>query len=100
MLVLSRKIGEEIVVQNGAGEDIVLTIVKLSGLKVRVGVKAPEDRSISRGELLSIPSWCDETRFPKQGYCRGLSPFHIRKKLFDRCEKCVFCDTTKLLETV
>ena len=100
MLVLSRKLGEEIVVSSGAGEDVVISIVKFSGQKVRIGVQASEDKSISRGELLSIPSWCDETQFPKPGYCRGLSPFYIRKKLFDRCEKCAFCDTAKLLETV
>lgn len=97
MLVLSRKLGEEIVVSNGAGEDVVISIVKFSGQKVRVGVQASEEKSISRGELLSLPSWCDPTLFPKPGFCRGLSPFHIRNKLFARCEVCPYCDTTKLV---
>jgi carbon storage regulator CsrA len=47
MLVLSRKEQEKICV----GEDIVITIVKIAGGQVRVGIEAPRDVSIRRFEL-------------------------------------------------
>jgi carbon storage regulator len=47
MLVLSRKLGEQIVI----GENIVLTIVQVQGSKVRLGVEAPADVSIHRLEI-------------------------------------------------
>lgn len=48
MLVLSRKKNERIVI---AGGEIVLTIVEIRGDKVRVGVEAPKDISVHRGEV-------------------------------------------------
>ena len=48
MLVLSRKLGEKIVI----GENIVLTIVAIKGNQIRVGVEAPRSVSVWRGELL------------------------------------------------
>lgn len=47
MLVLSRKKGEEILI----GDDIVVTIHRLSGNRVSLGIKAPNDYRIVRGEL-------------------------------------------------
>ena len=47
MLVLSRKESEKIML----GESIVLTIVKISGDRVRLGIKAPSDMLILRTEL-------------------------------------------------
>ncbi len=47
MLVLSRKESEKIML----GDSIVLTIVKISGDRVRVGIKAPSDLLILRDEL-------------------------------------------------
>lgn len=48
MLVLARKTSERIVI----GGNIVITIVKIDGNKVRIGIEAPEDVSIIRAELL------------------------------------------------
>jgi carbon storage regulator len=48
MLVLNRKIGERIVI----GEDIVVTVVKVQGKQVRLGIEAPASVSIRRKELL------------------------------------------------
>jgi carbon storage regulator len=48
MLVLSRRIGEEIVI---AG-DIRVTIVGVKGQRVRVGITAPRSVSVARQELL------------------------------------------------
>ena len=47
MLVLSRKIGEAIVIN----EEIEITVVKMTGDRVRLGINAPRQRSIRRGEL-------------------------------------------------
>ena len=48
MLVLSRKIGEKIII----GDNIVLTVVAIKGNQIRVGVEAPRSVSVWRGELL------------------------------------------------
>lgn len=48
MLVLNRKIGERIVI----GGDIVVTVVKVQGKQVRIGIEAPLSVSIRRMELL------------------------------------------------
>lgn len=47
MLVLTRKIGEKIVIDG----NIHLTILAVNGNQVRVGVTAPDDVSIWRSEL-------------------------------------------------
>ena len=49
MLVLSRKIGEKIVI----GSDVTITVVAVQGNKVRIGIDAPEHITILRGELTS-----------------------------------------------
>lgn len=54
MLVLTRKLHEEIVLGNG----IIITVVAIRGKQVRVGIKAPADVSIRREELepLALPA--------------------------------------------
>ncbi len=47
MLVLSRKESQRV----RLGDDIVLTIVRVSGDKVRLGIEAPGDLLILREEL-------------------------------------------------
>jgi carbon storage regulator len=47
MLVLSRKVGERIVL----GEDIIVTVVRVEGGRVRIGIDAPADVSIYRPEM-------------------------------------------------
>ncbi len=47
MLVLSRREGEKIII----GDSITVTVVRMSGDKVRVGIEAPDDMLILRGEL-------------------------------------------------
>ena len=47
MLVLSRKLGETVVI----GDHIRLTVVAIRGTQVRLGITAPADLSIQREEL-------------------------------------------------
>ena len=47
MLVLSRKEGEQLLI----GDDIVLTINRINGNRVAIGIEAPRDVRILRGEL-------------------------------------------------
>lgn len=47
MLVLSRKRGEQIQV----GGDVRVTVVRIDGNKVRIGIDAPTETRILRGEL-------------------------------------------------
>ena len=49
MLVLSRKHSERIYI----GDAIVVTVVKIQGCVVRLGIDAPPEMSIAREELLS-----------------------------------------------
>jgi carbon storage regulator len=47
MLVLSRKVGEKIVI----GDNITVTLVRLAGNRVAIGVDAPDRVRVMRGEL-------------------------------------------------
>jgi carbon storage regulator len=48
MLVLSRKLGEKIVV----GGNIVITVVKIDRNQVRIGIEAPHEIPVYREEIL------------------------------------------------
>lgn len=50
MLVLSRRIGEQIVI-NG---NITITVVDRRGDKIRIGIEAPKDVPIYRIELIEV----------------------------------------------
>ena len=52
MLVLSRKESEKI----RLGDSIVVTIVRVSGDKVRLGIEAPPNVIVLRDELKPIPT--------------------------------------------
>jgi carbon storage regulator len=47
MLVLTRKLGETIVI----GDDIVIKVVDIHGKQIRLGIEAPTEISIFRGEI-------------------------------------------------
>lgn len=47
MLVLSRKIGERIWI----GDDIAVTVVRITGGGVRIGIEAPNEMPVVREEL-------------------------------------------------
>ncbi len=47
MLVLSRKLGEKIIIN----ENVAITLVEIRGDKVRLGIEAPKDVSVRRQEV-------------------------------------------------
>lgn len=62
MLVLSRKTEESFLI----GDDIVISIVRVRGNKVRIGIQAPPSVPVTRTELLAtdyVRSVVDATTF-------------------------------------
>ena len=51
MLVITRKVGENLVI----GEDIVITVVETQRGRIRLGVQAPPNVIVLREELLRRP---------------------------------------------
>ena len=47
MLVLSRKLGEKIVI----GDNIVITVVKIDRNQIRIGIEAPHEVPVYREEI-------------------------------------------------
>jgi carbon storage regulator len=62
MLILTRSIGESIKI----GEDIVVTVHRINGRQVQIGITAPRDVSVHRQEVY------DRIRAEKE--VRGTSP--------------------------
>lgn len=60
MLVLSRKEGEKIQL----GDNITLTVVRIAGDKVRIGIEAPKDVIVLRTELGAATQPANETQSP------------------------------------
>lgn len=54
MLVLSRKFGEEIII-GSPGNEIRVVVLRDAGNRVRLGVCAPREVPIKRGELREAP---------------------------------------------
>ena len=48
MLVLTRKKGESLLI----GKDITITVVDITGDRIRIGIEAPKSLDISRTELI------------------------------------------------
>ncbi|MBM99845.1 MAG: carbon storage regulator [Planctomycetaceae bacterium] len=57
MLVLSRKKSEKIKL----GDSIEITVVRVTGDKVRIGIRAPDDVSVLRQELVGGQTSTPET---------------------------------------
>ena len=70
MLVLSRKVGQRIVID----ENVTIVINKVSGNRVSLGIEAPEDVHIMRGELKQIR---DEFATPAAGTVDEVKGFEM-----------------------
>lgn len=63
MLVLSRKLGEKIVI----GDSIVLTVVKIDRNQIRLGIEAPPDVPIFREEIAPGRGHVESSVIPIEG---------------------------------
>lgn len=54
MLVLSRKLGEQIIIGEGVNR-VVITVVDIDRGKIRIGVEAAREIPVHRAELLDEP---------------------------------------------
>jgi carbon storage regulator len=52
MLVIKRKVGEEVSI----GDSVVLRVLEVKGAHVRVGIDAPKDIRVLRGEQRKEPA--------------------------------------------
>jgi carbon storage regulator len=64
VLVLSRKIGERILI----GDKIAITVVKIGHGGVRIGVEAPSELAVVREELALELQRADEEKIEKAGH--------------------------------
>jgi carbon storage regulator CsrA len=68
MLVLTRKHNETLRI----GNDVVITIVRVRGDSVRIGIQAPKDVAIMRSELIGTPA--KQTDNPKDRHAKPAKP--------------------------
>ena len=52
MLILTRRIGEQLLI----GNDIKVVVLSIKGNQIRIGIDAPDDVKIMREELLDPPT--------------------------------------------
>jgi carbon storage regulator len=70
MLVLSRKVGESVVI----GDDVTVTVLEVRGDIVRVGIDAPRSVAVHRAELLvQLESSNRESASPSEDAVANLS---------------------------
>ncbi len=51
MLVLSRKVGETVIITAPDGTSLVVMLVEVRGDKVRIGIAAPKSYAVNREEI-------------------------------------------------
>jgi len=52
MLVLTRKIGESLIIQTSTGEEIEIIVLSVKGNQAQIGTEAPSDVLVFREEVL------------------------------------------------
>ena len=52
MLVLTRKIGESLIIQTSIGEEIEIIVLSINGKQVKIGTEAASDVTVLREEIL------------------------------------------------
>lgn len=77
MLVLSRKEGEKLVI----GDNITLVVSKIAGNRVTLGIEAPADVKIMRGELA-----VKDANAPRVVALRRAASVTIDLEAFEDCE--------------
>jgi carbon storage regulator len=62
MLVLTRSANQTIII----GDDIVIKVIKTKSGSVKLGIEAPRDRSVRRGELPPEPPTTPKQTWPSR----------------------------------
>lgn len=68
MLILRRKIGDSILI----GDNITIVVTRVSGRRVSLGVHAPSDVRVIRGELTQVASDAEPNAAPEPLLEQGL----------------------------
>lgn len=64
MLILTRKIGESLLI----GDDVAITVLSVRGSQVKLGVKAPKEVSVHREEIYQrIKALSEESDIEQRG---------------------------------
>ena len=63
MLILTRRIGESLIIELPTGEQIEVAVLGVKGNQVRIGTQAPSDLTIMREELLEKPKPDQNTQY-------------------------------------
>ena len=74
MLVLTRKIGESIIID----DNVKITVVQIKGKQVRVGVEAPAETKIHREEIYKAIQ--DQNKAAMQSMTTGFSKLKVGEK--------------------
>ncbi|WP_390844119.1 carbon storage regulator CsrA [Anatilimnocola floriformis] len=82
MLVLTRKLQEKICI----GNDITVTILRVKGQQVRIGIEAPRDVRVIRGELPPMTTTRDELPESSDRENAGTVRFEIEGTLVEETE--------------
>ena len=53
MLILTRKIGESLIIQTSTGEEIEIVVLSIKGKQVKIGTEAASDVTVLREEILA-----------------------------------------------
>jgi carbon storage regulator CsrA len=73
MLVLSRKVGEELVI----GDNIRIVVSRITGNRVSIGIQAPDSVHIIRSELQAIREGFNDQKDEQVSLCGLESPHHL-----------------------
>jgi carbon storage regulator len=77
MLVLSRKVGQELVI----GDNIRIVVNRVTGNRVSLGIQAPDSVHIIRSELQAAPEKLSEESEPQVHLYRVSTPIDLATKL-------------------
>ncbi|MBC8352333.1 MAG: carbon storage regulator [Planctomycetes bacterium] len=81
MLVLSRKVGQKLIID----DNITISINRIAGNRVQIGIEAPDDVHIMRGELDKIRrQFADSEQAPVEDPVTVISEFEAAPEITPR----------------